>query len=610
MHHAISYKRFSSPKQSKGDSQRRQTDLADEYCRRHHLILIDTYLDDGLSGFTGGNLSDGSALRALLHAAQTGKFPAGTRLIVESLDRLSRREISSAVRLFLDILDTGLVIITLIDDEQIFTKERVDSDLTALIIAIVYLSRANNESKNRRERSLQVHQAARKKARERKIPITSECPLWLRVEGTGDDRHFVVDKARARVIKRIFELSKSGMGMLEIAASLNHRAVPTFTGKPRWRVGTVCRLLKGRAVTGVFHPYLSVFKDGRRWRLPDPDGPIPDYFPRIISESLYKEGRLSVGARLAHHGNRKIPSYRNLLVRLGHCSVCGGPLHLFNSAGWSYLRCGASTYKECPNRLGFPQRKLESVLFAIGQLTTLIERITSDHVGMHIATDADPQSSLNDVASKVQRIEFTDREDFFARLPALSEDAQSPDEYARDPARRTLIAELRRLIEGVVLHPDRRLTLHMKPDLDGYHVVYMLDGNGILGAQVKAPEGITGLIDRSALIELVRPVRRGADSALDATKQLLWKPCSLDDLMCRIRVVQLSNGDWQAIAADPMQMAGIVGRAEQRLGSGEASEHPRSTNALSRNDKKRRDTDTVMRSRVSFRNPLRAEADR
>src|SRR5256885_10592423 len=150
--YAISYRRFSTPRQARGDSQRRQTDLTEEYCKRRRLRLIDTYLDAGLSGYTGENLNDGSALRSLLAAAKSGRFKSGTHLIVESLDRLSRREISTAIRLFLDILDCGFVIVTLIDGEEVFTKKRVDNDLTALIIAIVYLARANNESPNRSER--------------------------------------------------------------------------------------------------------------------------------------------------------------------------------------------------------------------------------------------------------------------------------------------------------------------------------------------------------------------------------------------------------------------------------------------------------------------------
>src|SRR5713226_2030193 len=104
MHDAVSYKRFSTAKQAMGDSDRRQTELTEQYCKRNNLRLIDTYLDAGLSGFTGENVSDGGALAALLNAAKSGRFKLGTRLIVESLDRLSRREISTAVRLFLDLL--------------------------------------------------------------------------------------------------------------------------------------------------------------------------------------------------------------------------------------------------------------------------------------------------------------------------------------------------------------------------------------------------------------------------------------------------------------------------------------------------------------------------
>ena len=86
MQDAISYKRFSTRKQSKGDTDRRQADLAEQYCKSHHLRLIDTYRDAGLSGFSGQNLSDDGALRGLLQAAKSGKFRPGTRLIVESLD--------------------------------------------------------------------------------------------------------------------------------------------------------------------------------------------------------------------------------------------------------------------------------------------------------------------------------------------------------------------------------------------------------------------------------------------------------------------------------------------------------------------------------------------
>src|SRR5437016_1360669 len=90
MDDAVSYQRFSTAGQARGDSTRRQAKLTAEYCRRNGLRLIDTFLDAGLSAYTGANAGDQGALRALLDAAKVGKLKSGTRLIVESLDRLSR----------------------------------------------------------------------------------------------------------------------------------------------------------------------------------------------------------------------------------------------------------------------------------------------------------------------------------------------------------------------------------------------------------------------------------------------------------------------------------------------------------------------------------------
>jgi DNA invertase Pin-like site-specific DNA recombinase len=297
---AVSYKRFSTPKQGWGDSNRRQTDLAADYCKRQGLRLIDTYLDAGLSGYTGAHLSDGGALRALLEAAQSGKFRRDTHLIVESLDRLSRQEISTAVRLFLDILDTGLVIVTLIDGEQVFTKKRVDSDMTALIIAIVILQRANNESRTRTERVKQAKAVARQKAREQKIPLTALCPAWLTVSGRGDSRHFVINSDRAQVVERIFKLARSGNGTFRISQILNREGVPTFNDDPKWRQTRVSSLLISRAVIGEYQPCLWLQVDGRKRRVPDPEGPIEGYYPAIVSKFMYAEVQTARRGRRPH----------------------------------------------------------------------------------------------------------------------------------------------------------------------------------------------------------------------------------------------------------------------------------------------------------------------
>src|SRR5664279_271956 len=70
---AYSYLRFSTPEQSKGDSLRRQTALAEEYAQRHGLTL-DTELnlkDLGISAYRGDNAAVG-ALGAFLKAIRDG----------------------------------------------------------------------------------------------------------------------------------------------------------------------------------------------------------------------------------------------------------------------------------------------------------------------------------------------------------------------------------------------------------------------------------------------------------------------------------------------------------------------------------------------------------
>lgn len=543
-HDAISYKRFSTPKQARGGSDRRQSDLTADYCQRNRLTLLDSYLDAGLSGFTGQNLGDRGALRALLEAARAGKFKPGTRLVVESLDRLSRREISTAVRLFLDILDTGLVIVTLIDGEQVFTRERVDNDLTALIIVIVLLSRAHNESRTRRERALQALRVARQKARERKIPMNAVCPIWLKVEGLGDDRHFVVLEDRAGIIRQIYNLCISGLGEHRIVSYLNQRNVPTFSGRPKWRLTMVSRVLINPAVFGLFHPSFSVVENGRRVRTRDPDGPIEDYFPAILPKELWDEVQAARQSRCMHNGRRSYPAHSNLVAHLGSCATCGDSLYLAQGGdGFCYLRCVNVRDRECTNRLSFPYTKLEAVLLALDRLLEIVRRVMPKRL-----IDSGPRPE----------------ERFLARYLVAKTRVGSQSLPERLEARGVLVEELRALFEGVVLHPNRVLTLHMKPNSTGCRIAFVIGYEGVRGIQVKTPEGTVGFVDAALLTPFIRPVGSGMTKRAPA----VWSPGDVEDVLYRTQILYAENGDWEAVVHDPTQMTDMVALAELTLRNG------------------------------------------
>src|SRR5262249_55658961 len=88
---AYSYIRFSTPEQMKGDSLRRQTEAAADWCRRHNVSLdtSTTLRDLGRSAYTGKHRenADRHALASFLKMVEQGKVVRGSYLLIENLDR-------------------------------------------------------------------------------------------------------------------------------------------------------------------------------------------------------------------------------------------------------------------------------------------------------------------------------------------------------------------------------------------------------------------------------------------------------------------------------------------------------------------------------------------
>src|SRR5262245_3313590 len=106
----ISFLRFSSPEQGRGDSLRRQTKDTEQWCEKNDIPL-DRSLSmtvKGKSAFKGDHLA---ALKDFLAKVESGEVPRGSYLIIENLDRLSRQDERTAMKLWIDILDHGINIV-------------------------------------------------------------------------------------------------------------------------------------------------------------------------------------------------------------------------------------------------------------------------------------------------------------------------------------------------------------------------------------------------------------------------------------------------------------------------------------------------------------------
>ena len=171
---AFSYLRFSTPEQASGDSRRRQLAMAEEYAADHHLKLDRqlSFRDLGVSAFHGENAKDG-ALRAFLEAIEHNLVPKGSFLLVESLDRLSRDRILAAQSLFLQIVQAGITIVTLVDQRS-YSIESLNRNPIDLIISLVVMMRANEESQTKSYRIREVFAQKRSILAER--PWSARCP--------------------------------------------------------------------------------------------------------------------------------------------------------------------------------------------------------------------------------------------------------------------------------------------------------------------------------------------------------------------------------------------------------------------------------------------------
>ena len=143
---AISYTRFSTPEQEKGDSRRRQEKEAEDYAEKHNLTLDEDlkFKDLGISGYKGINRIDG-ALKRLIDLVDKGEILKGSVLIVEHLDRLSREKVMDALSLFINLIQKGIKIVTLQDDQE-YDRSSINKNSNLLSNSIYLMTAAHNES--------------------------------------------------------------------------------------------------------------------------------------------------------------------------------------------------------------------------------------------------------------------------------------------------------------------------------------------------------------------------------------------------------------------------------------------------------------------------------
>jgi DNA invertase Pin-like site-specific DNA recombinase len=343
------YTRISKATQSEGSGLDEQTARIEQYLKdKNHLFEGDvTYWQDiGISAYGNKNIQDGQ-LAEFIKNVDEGRIGQGDALIIYSLDRLSRRSswdettIQHLVKKGVEIHDVSTPVVL----------NREDS-MSKIIMELI-VTRGNNESKIKSERSTAGWEKRLNDTLKDGRVFTNKLPRWL---GSNDDQ-YVVLKDEAEIIKRIFREYTNGMSSPMIARRLNEEGIKS-TGKSLWRPNTITKLIKDERLRGnLVREKITL---------------IPNIFPKVIDDELFVlANRIlstnAVGKKGRPRENNVTREVNNIITGLVRCGKCGSKVTTTkNGKGMRYITClNRLNYKIC----GQKSIRLEEV-----------ERIVINHV--------------------------------------------------------------------------------------------------------------------------------------------------------------------------------------------------------------------------------------
>jgi DNA invertase Pin-like site-specific DNA recombinase len=291
---AVSYSRFSDPKQATGDSAERQERLYRDFCERHNLTPgKEVFADRGRSGYHDAHRTKGR-LGQLIQAAKDGRFDPGTVVVIEAWDRLGRLRPDRQTELVAELLRTGVSIgVCRLGD--IFSEDDFGSHKWTTLAVFIQL--AHQESKQKAERVAASWDQRRKRAREEGALLRSSLPAWI--AATNGVPRLIPE--RAAVIRRIFTMAADGLGHTRIVRALEKDKVPAFGERVvraervrsqfsgTWTKPYVALLLRDRRVLGELQPMKGDKPDG---------APLVGYYPAVVTEEQFAL------ARAANEGRR------------------------------------------------------------------------------------------------------------------------------------------------------------------------------------------------------------------------------------------------------------------------------------------------------------------
>jgi hypothetical protein len=367
------------------------------------------------SGYRSKNAKTG-ALRAFLQAVEEKRVPRGSSLLIENLDRLSRDEIYDSLPLFFELINAGIVVVTLTNREA-YSKEQLRKEQWAIHGIVSELLRANQESFYKGQRVADAKERNRKRLANGELkdrPYTRQTPGWIK--WSDENRTYELIPERAEVIREVFALANKGWGLDRIARHLNTRDVPTWGEGQRkaahWRGSYLRKIINSKAPIGLFTPARTTRDEETDNRRDVPvDEPVALFPPAVDEEVFWRVVRRF--QTTAPRGRNAFLEPASIVAGVAKCT-CGSSMIRVSkgrSRGKLYVYLLRSKAHEKAKGCEYLPVRYNDVVAA---LTMNAEAIVSDAPGGKDTTDIDAE--INNLQSYLWSLE--DEVDNLADLAA------------------------------------------------------------------------------------------------------------------------------------------------------------------------------------------------
>ncbi|MFZ8649106.1 recombinase family protein, partial [Klebsiella quasipneumoniae subsp. similipneumoniae] len=296
----------------------------------------------------------------MLEAIEKGQIEQGSTIIIESLDRLSRRGIDVTQQIIKSILQNNVFIASLVDG--LLLNRESTNDLVSVIRIALAADLAYKESEKKSQRLRETKGQQRQRALNGEV-INKILPFWLQRK---EDKYVFSEKLDT--VKRIIELRRKGLGTNKIARTLNDEGHKPLRSAG-WNHTTVGKTINSVALYGAYQT--SETTKDRKVILLDI---IENYYPAVISKDEF--------ILLQSDQKQNKPGYKSehnaFAGILKH--ECGGALvrkfHVVSGKTYQYHVCANARDGKCNVTKNF--KNIEVALYRIMKELKLEKKTSID----------------------------------------------------------------------------------------------------------------------------------------------------------------------------------------------------------------------------------------